>query len=86
MLPATLALDPLDAWTRHLLGEPLTGDTQTILDIALDCARAGFYAEAIELVGEARRGRLRPLFPQSSPETFDAHWRGIAVSSASATT
>jgi tetratricopeptide (TPR) repeat protein len=40
-LRETLALDPLDWWARHLLGEKITGDDQTRLDIALDCARAG---------------------------------------------
>jgi len=43
---ATLALDPLDWWARRLNGEPLACNTQTKLDIALDCARAGFFEEA----------------------------------------
>ena len=50
LLWQTMALDPLDGWARHLLGKVLTCDTQTLLDIALDYARAGFYAEAIELL------------------------------------
>ena len=51
MLRAFRRTDPLDWWTRHLLGEDMTCDTQTLLDIALDYARAGFYAEAIEMLG-----------------------------------
>ena len=45
------AADPLDWWARHLLGEEIACDTQTALDLALDYAGAGFYAEAIELLG-----------------------------------
>ncbi len=41
LLRETLALDPLDWWARYLLGETITCDDQTRLDIALDCARAG---------------------------------------------
>jgi tetratricopeptide (TPR) repeat protein len=44
------ATDPLDWWARYLLGEKLPCDTQTLLDLALDLARAGFCAEAIELL------------------------------------
>lgn len=43
----TLALDPLDVWARQLLGEPLTCDTQTRLDLVLDYARAGLRQEAL---------------------------------------
>jgi len=50
----TLALDPLDAWARHLGGEPLRCDTHTRLDIALDYARAGFFEEALAVLREAR--------------------------------
>ena len=53
LLRETLALDPLDWWARHLLGERLTCDLQTRLDLAHDFARAGFHAEAIELLNEA---------------------------------
>lgn len=46
----TLALDPLDGWACHLAGRPVPGGWQMRLDIALDCARAGLYAEAIDLL------------------------------------
>ncbi len=49
-LRANLALDPLDHWARHLLGEPFAADTQVRLDLALDCARARFFAEALDLL------------------------------------
>lgn len=53
-LRATRALDPLDAWSRHLAGEPFPGDTQIRLDLALDCLRAGFQAEALGVLADAQ--------------------------------
>ena len=49
-LKDTLRLDRLDWWARHLAGQELGCDLQTRLDIAHDYARAGLYAEAIELL------------------------------------
>ena len=49
-LSATLALDGLDWWARHILGHEMHCDTQTRLDLALDYERAGFVAEAISLL------------------------------------
>lgn len=50
MLAATLALDPLDGWSRHLASGADIGDAQARLDIAHDLARAGFIREAIEVL------------------------------------
>ncbi len=50
---ATLALDPLDWWARHLAGEPLRCDTQTRLDLVHDYARAGLLEDALSLVEAA---------------------------------
>jgi tetratricopeptide (TPR) repeat protein len=55
LLAATLALDPLDWWARHLRGEALGCDLQTALDLALDSMRAGLHAEAIALLRSATR-------------------------------
>lgn len=55
LLAETLDLDPLDWWARHLRKEALTCDTQTLLDIALDYARAGLYAEGIALLTHSQR-------------------------------
>lgn len=49
-LAAARALDPLDAWARYLDGAPWAGDTQMRLDIAHDLARAGLFAEALDLL------------------------------------
>jgi tetratricopeptide (TPR) repeat protein len=53
-LHETSALDPLDWWSRHLLGQLLACDTQVRLDLALDYARAGFFTEALDVLREAR--------------------------------
>lgn len=49
-LAETLALDPLDGWSRHLAGHTGLGDAQAHLDLAHDLARAGFFEEAIAIL------------------------------------
>jgi tetratricopeptide (TPR) repeat protein len=49
-LKATLRVDPLDWWARHITGEAIRADTQTALDLALDYTEAGLFAEAIHLL------------------------------------
>jgi tetratricopeptide (TPR) repeat protein len=46
--------DPLDYWSRSLLGEPVSCDLQARLDIAHDFARAGFYQDALDFLADAR--------------------------------
>ncbi len=46
-------LDPLDPWTQYLRGAQFPGDTQTRLDVAHDCARAGLLDDAIALLQSA---------------------------------
>ncbi len=60
----TLALDPLDWWARHLREDEPACDTQTLLDIALDYARAGFWSEAIGLIEQGERARRRRSVPR----------------------
>ena len=50
LLKSNRATDPLDWWTRHLMGEPLECDLQTRLDLAHDYARAGFWSEGISVL------------------------------------
>jgi len=59
-LRETLALDPLDWWARHLDGQTLNCDLQTVLDLTHDLARAGFFPAASRVLGQvaARRGDL----------------------------
>ena len=50
LLQETLALDPIDRWARYLTDGRISGDLQTALDVAHDFARAGFFADAAELL------------------------------------
>ena len=50
LLSATLVLDPLDGWSRHLSGRADIGDAQARLDLAHDLAHAGFFQEAIKVL------------------------------------
>ena len=63
-LQATLQLDQLDWWARHLNDEKLACDLQTQLDIAHDYARSGFFSEAIDILKGAM-GKPRDLPDQS---------------------
>ena len=90
-LRANLALDPLDHWARHLIGEPLACDTQVRLDLALDSARAGFFPEALDLLATATPEPLSGTAPLVSyyrawichligdkPSVIRAHLRAAA--------
>src|SRR5262249_16382803 len=50
LLRDTLASDPLDAWAKYLLDRQTIADAQVRLDIAHDTARAGLFAEAIDVL------------------------------------
>jgi tetratricopeptide (TPR) repeat protein len=54
VLAATLALDPLDQWARHLAGQPLSDDAPTLLDVALEYASAGYVDEALRVLDIAQ--------------------------------
>ena len=50
MLEATLALDPLDWWARHLSGAALSCDNQVRMDLALDYAALGEFRSALDVL------------------------------------
>jgi tetratricopeptide (TPR) repeat protein len=50
LLTAQLARDPLDQWTRELLGMTVTSDAPTLLDLAVEYERAGFHEDALRLL------------------------------------
>ncbi|MFI2366520.1 DUF5107 domain-containing protein [Promicromonospora sp. NPDC019610] len=52
-LAAARALDPLDAWLRHLDGQPASGDAQTLLDVAIELAGVGEHDAALACLDEA---------------------------------
>lgn len=47
------ALDPLDAWLRHLDGQPASGDAQTVLDVAIELAGTGEHSTALACLDDA---------------------------------
>ena len=53
VLADTRTLDPLDFWALDLAGQALPCDAQTMLDVALDYAAAGFVAEALSMLDRA---------------------------------
>lgn len=53
VLAAARALDPLDAWLRHLDGQPASGDAQTLLDVAIELAGVGEHDAALACLAEA---------------------------------
>ena len=55
LLKETLALDPLDSWTRYLASDSLPNGNQMLFDLALDYMHAGLYLEAVDLLGRTDR-------------------------------
>lgn len=62
-LKETLQLDPLDAWARQLHRGELPADTPMRLDLALDYARAGFFADALAVLDGAQAGAFSGTAP-----------------------
>ena len=56
-LEAALKLDPLNAWARHLAGQPLAANNQLLLDVAFDYQRCGLHEEARRYACEWPIGR-----------------------------
>jgi tetratricopeptide (TPR) repeat protein len=50
LLSVQAGRDPLDQWTRDLLGLPITTDAPTLLDIAIEYSSAGLYDAALRLL------------------------------------
>ncbi|WP_129789780.1 tetratricopeptide repeat protein, partial [Promicromonospora panici] len=53
VLAAARALDPLDAWLRHLDGLAASGDAQILLDVAIELAGVGEHEAALACLAEA---------------------------------
>lgn len=76
------AADPLDWWARYLDGDEPACDNQTLLDLVLDLARAGFHAEAATLLAKratigSQRRRKRAV--EAAPATSDADPRDLGT-------
>ncbi|MDR0353270.1 MAG: DUF5107 domain-containing protein [Opitutaceae bacterium] len=75
----TLALDPLDWWARFLNGEPLSRDTQTRLDLALDFARAGLFADALAVLDGIDVARAASPCPPRGRDVRATENHGLAA-------
>ncbi|MCV2395898.1 DUF5107 domain-containing protein [Actinotalea sp. M2MS4P-6] len=60
VLAATLELDPLDQWARHLRDGSLSSDPTTCLDVALEYATVGEWAAALDVL-ETTAARPTPV-------------------------
>ena len=67
LLAETLALDPLDWWSRDLNGEVLACDAQTCLDVALEYASCGLLDDALRVL--ARAAEREPDRASGAPAT-----------------
>lgn len=63
-LDRILSIDPLDQWSRHLAGRPLTADAPTLLDVALEYASTGFADDALEVLDLAAAAAHRTALGQ----------------------
>ena len=63
LLRENCALDPMDSWARHLASGSLPRDNQMLLDLALDYARCGLYAEAIDVLHHADKNAADGSLP-----------------------
>jgi tetratricopeptide (TPR) repeat protein len=82
LLDETLTLDPLDWWARYLAERVLTCDNQTRLDLSHDCARAGLWADALDLLTAAREEPVSGTTPMIAYTLAWIHERSGNSSSA----
>ncbi|MHA6625934.1 DUF5107 domain-containing protein [Pseudonocardia sichuanensis] len=75
LLRETLALDPLDWWTRDLAGLPLTADAQTCLDLALEYAGVGEPEEALRVLDAAAEREAERALGQTAAGPMIAYHR-----------
>jgi tetratricopeptide (TPR) repeat protein len=74
LLRDTLALDPLDWWTRDLAGLPLVTDAQTCLDVALEYAGVGEPDAALRVLdAAAQREDARALGQTAAGPLIEYH-------------
>ncbi|UKA63148.1 DUF5107 domain-containing protein [Arthrobacter sp. FW306-04-A] len=80
VMNATLAIDPLDQWARHLKGLPLTADAPTLLDIALEYSSAGFTDRALVLLDRAAEHAPATALGQVQAAPLIAYHRAALMS------
>jgi len=82
-LSAAHALDPLDWWTRDLLGHPLDIDPQILMDVAVEYATCGCTDDALRLIAAAEyRERTQPVLGQVRLGPLGAYHRARLLAAA----
>ena len=76
----TLVLDPLDWWTRHLLGLPLAADAQTCVDVALEHAGVGELDAALDALDAAQQREADRAAGQPAASPLIAYHRAHLLS------
>lgn len=75
VLAAARALDPLDAWLRHLDGQPASGDAQTLLDVAVELAGVGEHDAALVCLADAEAREVHRPAGQTAVGPLAAYHR-----------
>ncbi|HEY5223418.1 MAG TPA: DUF5107 domain-containing protein [Microbacteriaceae bacterium] len=73
-LEDTLALDPLDAWNRHLAGLGSPTDPQLCIDVALDYAAVGEPTAALEVLTAGHETEEHLTLGQSAARPLIAYY------------
>ncbi|MEJ3653649.1 DUF5107 domain-containing protein [Actinomycetes bacterium KLBMP 9759] len=74
-LRATLALDPLDCWTRDLAGKQASGDAQACLDVAIEYRGVGEPDAALRLLDLADQQEPHRAIGQTAAGALIAYHR-----------
>ncbi|NAZ74224.1 DUF5107 domain-containing protein [Kineococcus sp. T13] len=81
VLARARALDPLDAWLRHLDGLPASADAQTCLDVALELAGAGEGEDALAVLELAQQREAHRPAGQSAAGPLLGYHRAVVLES-----
>jgi tetratricopeptide (TPR) repeat protein len=80
LLVRQLDQDPLDQFTRELLGLTLSSDAPTLLDVAIEYSRAGFHADALRLLDQTVAAAHTTQVGQVNVGTLARYHRALIVS------
>ena len=80
LLTAQLLRDPLDQWTRELLGLSVTSDAPTLLDLAIEYSAAGFYADSLRLLDRTVEAARSTASGQVNVGTLALYHRAMITS------
>ena len=76
---ASLALDPLDQWTRDLAGVTMTDDAPTLVDVALEYSAAGEFEQALRIFDVASVAALSNALGQVNVGPLVHYHRAVTL-------